>query len=286
MSAVSKWSLVPAYDRVLVTGGGTGIGRALALAIADLGCTTYVVGRTRATLEATAERGAGLAGRIEPIQCDLRDAAAVDQALGQIEVDGGPVQALAHCAASVYSSPATAISPEGFERVVASTLIAGFVVIHRVASRLIEAGLTGSIVSLTSATARLGAPGMAHGSAGKAGLEALTKALAREWGPFGLRLNTVGPGAFPVENSAEIWDREEVHAHMQRMIALGRYGTLDEIVGPILFLLSVHGAYVTGETLVVDGGLKLLDWIVEPPHLNVQAEAPSVPTESRAQSRP
>lgn len=258
--------LRPAHDRVLVTGGGSGIGRALTLALAGLGVTTYVMGRTEESLADTATLAADSPGRVVVVRCDLRDEADVEAGFARIEADGGPVQSLAHCAASVYTASARSISVEGFRKVVESTLVGAFITISRFARPLLDSDLDGTVVSLTSNSASAGAAGVAHSGAGKAGLESLTRTLAREWGPYGIRLNAIGPGVFPVENSTEGFSRPEVLEHMQRSTPLGRYGQMDEMVGPILFFLSPLSGYTTGQLLVIDGGRRTLDWVI-PPHL-------------------
>jgi len=258
------WSLRPEHDRVLVTGGGSGIGRALTLALAGMGVTTYILGRTEETLIDTARRAEGCNGRVIPIRCDLRDEGDADAAFTRIEDDGGPVQSLAHCAASVYTASARAITVDGFRKVVDSTLTTAFITISRFARPLLESGLGGTVVSLTSNSASAGAAGVAHSGAGKAGLESLTMTLAREWGPSGIRINAVGPGPFPVENSVEGLTRPAVLEHLQRTTPLGRLGRIDEIVGPVLFFLSPLSGYTSGQLLVSDGGRRTLDWVIPP----------------------
>jgi NAD(P)-dependent dehydrogenase (short-subunit alcohol dehydrogenase family) len=134
--------------------------------------------------------------------------------------------------------------------------------VRRWAEPLFDHPADGAAVMLTSNSASRGTPGVSHSSAGKAGVEALTKSLAREWGPYGIRINAVGPGPFPVEKSAQAWSSEPVRARMQEAIALGRYGDLPEIVAPVLFLLTSGAGYITGQTLRVDGGLSLTRWSI------------------------
>ncbi len=259
-----SWSLRPEHDRVLVTGGGSGIGRALTLALAGMGVTTYILGRTEATLVETARLAEDLPGRIVPIRCDLRDETDADAAFERIEDDGGPVQSLAHCAASVYTASARAITVDGFRKVVDSTLVAAFITISRFARPLLDSKVGGTVVSLTSNSASAGAAGVAHSGAGKAGLESLTMTLAREWGPSGIRINAIGPGPFPVENSVEGLTRPAVLEHLQRTTPLGRLGRIEEVVGPILFFLSPLSGYTSGQVLVCDGGRRTLDWVIPP----------------------
>lgn len=241
------------HDRIAVVGGGSGIGRATALRLAEGGATVYVLGRRLHALQETASLSQGV---IIPVRCDALSPDEVEAAFRHMEADG-PVQALAHCAAAVSYLPARALSAEAFQKVVGSTLFTAFNTIHRWAAALLDSGLPGVGVSLTSAMATLGTPGLAHSSAGKAGIEAFTKSVAREWAPKGLRLNVVGPGFFPIEKSRALWENDEASGAIKRLIAVGRLGLLDEIVGPIVFLLSDAASYITGETLVVDGGYRL-----------------------------
>jgi NAD(P)-dependent dehydrogenase (short-subunit alcohol dehydrogenase family) len=148
--------------------------------------------------------------------------------------------------------------------VVASTLFGTYNVVRRWALPLLDRPERGAAVLLTSNSASRGTPGVAHSSAGKAGVEALVKSLAREWGPHGLTFNAVGPGPFPVEKSVAAWSNPDVAGHMRDAIALGRYGELSEIVGPIVFFLTHGAAYTTGQALVVDGGLSLTRWSLRP----------------------
>ncbi len=241
------------HDRIAVVGGGSGIGRATALRLAEAGATVYVLGRRLHALEQTANLSKGA---IIPVRCDALSPEDVDAAFQRMEADG-PIQALAHCAAAVNYLPARAITAQAFGNVVGSTLFTAFNTIHRWAAPLLDHGLPGVSVSLTSAMATLGTPGLAHSSAGKAGIEAYTKSVAREWAPKGLRLNVIGPGFFPIEKSRALWEDDKASGAIKRLIALGRLGRLEEIVDPIVFLLSEAASYITGETLVVDGGYRL-----------------------------
>jgi len=249
------------HDKLLVTGGGSGIGRAVALRLAGYGKTVYVVGRRQGALDETVSMASGLDGKVFAQQGDATDAASVDQVFRAVETDG-PVTGLVHAAAQVSLGPAMNISPEEFRRTVDSTLCAAFNVLQRWARPLVDSGSSGAAVALTSATATGGVPGISHSSAGKAGLTSLARALGREWGPSGLRVNCIGPGAFPIAKSEAMFSSDVVSKRMDELIALKRYGEMSEIVDPILFLLSAGSTYITGQSLVVDGGQTLLPWLI------------------------
>lgn len=243
--------------RVIVPGGGSGIGRGVALALAEAGAEVFVLGRRREKLAETAALAGRAPGRVVPIPCDVLDEAGVAAAFAAIDADGGPAAGLAHCAAAVTYVPAAELAPAEFREVVGSALFGAFNVLSAWGRALLAAGRPGAAVLVSSSIAARGTPGAAHSSAGKAGVEAMMRTVAREWGPAGIRLNCFGPGFFPVERNAE-WIGDPVNrAPLEEKVALGRLGELHEAVGPILFLLSDAAGYATGETLNVDGGFRL-----------------------------
>ena len=248
-----RWSTALIHDRMVVTGAGSGIGRALALELADSGVMAYILGRRLDALEETVSLAKGSAGQLIPISCDLTKAEDVDATFTRIEQEeGGPIRALAHCAASVRYEPATEITFETFKAVVGTTLFTAFNALNRWAQALLAADLDGVAVALTSNVAHRGTPGVAHSSAGKSGIEGYVRSVAREWGPSGIRINVVGPGIFPVEKSKDMWDKMSAEH-----IPVQRFGELSEIVGPIIFMLSEAAGYISGEILRVDGGARL-----------------------------
>ena len=263
----SQWHSDLLFDRVVVTGGGSGIGQGVALELARCGATCFILGRRADALEETVTRAQrdSAPGRIVPLQCDLRDPDAVDEAFASIEHDGGPAGALVHGALSFPGySPGEDITPALFREVIDSALFGAFNVVHRWSTPLLAAGRAGVGIALTSAFATAGTPGSAHTSAGKAGIEALWRSLAREWGARGLRLNVVGPGFFPVERTRSMFEPGQPGARVVAQTALGRTGELNEIVGPIVFLLTAAAGYITGETLIPDGGFTLTPHVLAP----------------------
>lgn len=250
---------VPAHDRVVITGGGSGIGRGVALALARAGLTVYVLGRRLEKLQQTAALHQGSNGRIVPIGCDIRDWPAVCAAFDKIEAEGA-APALVHAASDVKHMLAEQITPEVFEAAVSSILRGTFHVVQRWAQPLRESRQGGVAISFSSATCSRESPAIAHSSSTKAGVEALTRTLASEWGRFNLRLNVIAPGFFPLSDThhTDYWQNEGKRVFQR--IPLGRPGSIEEIVGPTLFLLSRSARYITGTVLTVDGGFRLVQW--------------------------
>lgn len=248
----------PAADRAMVTGGSSGIGREIALMLAAAGVTTYVLGRNADKLRAVVDDARDLAGSLTPLTADIRDADAVDAAFKAAEDDGGPVPLLVNAASGAFLAAAEDISPGGFGAVVGASLNGPFHVLRRWALPLLAAGTPGCATMVSSALAAREVPGAAHSSAAKAGLEALIRSLAVEWGPRGLRVNSLAPGAFSTEGAdAGMWSHDPVRESASANIPLGRFGSTQELLGPAAFLMSRAASYLTGATVVVDGGWHL-----------------------------
>ena len=257
----SPWTLEPAFQRAIVTGGGSGLGRGIALVLAQAGVEVTVVGRREQPLSETVALAAELPGEVHAASGSVREAADLDRVFEAAEARGGPVQLLVHAAAGAFLAPAEQISPGGFRAVVDTGLNGAFLTLRRWALPLIEAGLPGVAVSVGSALGSREVPGAAHSAAAKAGLEALTRSLAVEWGRFGLRINVLAPGAVSTEGAEEgMWSDPVVRDRAQGGIPMERFGTIDEVLACTAFLVSRQASYVTGSTLVVDGGWGLRDW--------------------------
>jgi NAD(P)-dependent dehydrogenase (short-subunit alcohol dehydrogenase family) len=252
--------LQPAFDRALVTGAGTGLGRGIALALASAGVDVVAMGRRTEPLEETRELAADLPGTVEVQPGSIRDENDVDRVFSAAEREGA-VPMLVHAAAGAFLSKAEDISPNGFRAVVDTGLNGAFLVLRRWAQPLIRDGRPGVATCVSSALGAREVPGAAHSSSAKAGLEALIRSLAVEWGRYGLRLNVVAPGAVSTEGSdAGMWSDDAVRERALSAIPLGRFGTIDEVVDAALLLLSRQGAYITGSSIYVDGGWRLGDW--------------------------
>ncbi len=241
---------------VVVTGGGSGIGRCIAHELASLGAHVVLVGRTAAKLESVAAEIAEDGGSASTQALDIRDEDAVRAAVRTVAAERGPIFGLVNNAGGQFPAPAEAISRKGFEAVVRTNLVGGFLVAREVfGASMREHG--GAIVNIL-ADMWNGMPGMAHSGAARAGMENLTRTLAFEWAPHGVRVNAVAPGWI----ASSGLDRYEGAARalipkLAEAVPLRRLGTEAEVSAAVCFLLSDAAAFVTGATLRVDGGAPL-----------------------------
>jgi citronellol/citronellal dehydrogenase len=249
----------------LVTGGGTGIGRAVAHELAALGAEVALVARREEPLAATAAEIEAAGGTASAVVANIRDADEVDAAVDAVVARHGALDLLVNNAGGQFPSPAEAITPNGWRSVVDLNLTGTFLV-TRAAFRAWMGEHGGAVVSVL-AEMRNGFPGMAHTGAARAGVENLTRTLAVEWGARGIRVNAVAPG-FVYSSGMDTYDRSfvEVAARAAARVPAGRIGTESETAAAITFLLSPAAAFITGQTLWVDGGASL-------------AKAPLVPLE-------
>jgi len=241
----------------IVTGGGSGIGLAVAQEIGLLGGSVAICGRKADKLEAATAslREAGLAPeRILAAPCDIREPAQIEAFVGAVKERFGRVDVLVNNAGGQFPSPAQAISPKGWEAVVRNNLNGTFYMTREVGNVLMLPQKRGRIVSVTAMVAR-GFPGMAHTGAARAGVENLTRTLAVEWAPYGVRVNAVAPGT--IRSSGTVQYGDELLELGRKATPLKRLGTVDEVARLVVFLASDRNDFITGAVIPIDGGASL-----------------------------
>jgi len=239
----------------LVTGGGTGICRGIALAFAAHGCDVAITSRKLEHLEPTADELRARGVRAIAKTADVRDPAAVNEAVSAIAAELGRIDILINGAAGNFICLAENLSPNGFGTVVDIDLKGTFNMSRAALPHLKAQG--GSVVNISATLPYLGTMGQAHASAAKAGVDSLTRTLAVEWGPYGIRVNGIAPGPIEGTEGVKRLTNEQSRESAQRLNPLGRMGTVDDIANAALYLCSDAASFVNGVTLVVDGGLWL-----------------------------
>lgn len=238
----------------LITGGGTGICRGIAAAYAKLGAEVCIVSRKQDVLDQTAAAIAADTGRaIHAVAADVRDPAAIQRAVQSTVERFGRLDTVVNGAAGNFLAPAAALSPNGFRTVIDIDLNGTFHT-SRAAFEALQNSGDGLIVNITATLHYHGTPLQIHASAAKAGVDAITRNLAVEWGQFGIRVCGIAPG--PIADTEGIRRLAAgVTDQMKAGIPVPRFGRIDEIAAAAVFLRSGAAAYITGHTLVVDGGL-------------------------------
>lgn len=237
----------------LVTGGGSGIGRATALLLARLGAQVAVVGRREEALLETAALAEGAEHAVRTYACDVREPELVDAMLDTALADLGRIDILVNNAGGQFVSPAESLNHKGFRAVTRLNLDATWYLTARVAERSMLPSGYGKVVSITMSPHR-GTPGMAHSSAARAAVESLTRTLAAEWGPRGVRLVSVAPGFVHTEAIAKYGIDT---ALLAGIVPVRRMQSADEVAALIGFLVGPAGDYITGTTITADGGLDI-----------------------------
>ncbi|MEU9303806.1 SDR family oxidoreductase [Streptomyces sp. NPDC048269] len=243
---------------VLVTGGGTGLGKAIAAEFARLGADLVIASRRAEQLKAAREELAAVpgAGRVTAAVCDIRDPERVAELFDAAEAALGPPDVLVNNAAANFPSPAEDLSPNAWRAVVDITLTGTWFMTREFGRRHLAAGTPGSIVNIGASYAWTGGPGFAHSAAAKAGVKNLVETLAVEWGPYGIQINGLVPGLFPhADMTGDIrggLERSAPDSTDARQPAL-RVGAPRELGWAATFLASPYARFVTGHTLVVDG---------------------------------
>lgn len=241
---------------IVVTGGGSGIGRCIAHELASLGADVVITGRKQEKLDRVVAEIREDGGSADARAFDIRDEEAVKEAVASILLARGRIDGLVNNAGGQFPAPMQAISKKGFDAVVANNLTGGFLVMREVHSQAMEK--TGGAIVNMAADMWRGMPGMAHSGAARAGMVNLTKTAAYEWGPSGVRVNCVAPG-WIASSGMDTYDgmTKALIPTLKKHVPLGRIGVEAEVSSVVCFLLSDAASFVTGVTVPIDGGAPL-----------------------------
>lgn len=253
------------HDRtILITGGGTGLGRAMALRFADLGACLFLVGRREAPLRETVEAIRKKGARAGYACADVRDFAAVENALSAAEKEFGEafggIDTLVNNAAGNFLARTEKLSPNAFNAVVGIVLQGSFYCTLALGRRWIAAKQPGNILSIvtTYAAVNSGSGFVVPSACAKAGVLAMTRSLAVEWARHRIRLNAIAPGPFPTEGAwSRLMPSKEFEDRAKAYHPMKRFGRHEELANLAAFLLSSQVEYINGECVVIDGGLWL-----------------------------
>ncbi|MCE3555921.1 SDR family oxidoreductase [Pseudonocardia sp. RS11V-5] len=242
----------------VVTGGGSGIGEAIAGELARLGATVALLGRTAEKLEAARAGIEELGGRASVHPLDIRDRAAVDDTIAAVVAAHGRVDHLVNNAAGNFRVAPEEMSPNAWRAVLGTVLDGTWHCTQAVGRHLIDRGAPGSILNIGSTMSMQGSPTTVHSASAKAGVLTMTKSLGAAWGPYGIRVNVLVPGITEGTAGVDILlSDEEFRAAEISRIPLRRTVSKTEVAAVATFLLSDHAGYVTGTSLVMDGGRSL-----------------------------
>ncbi len=240
--------------RILITGGGTGLGKEIATKYLQLGAEIWIAGRRGPVLEDTA---ASLmkthGGNVKTHSVDIRDAQAVDAMVQRIWDEAGPLTGLVNNAAGNFISPTKDLTPNGFNAIANIVFHGSFYVTHAVGKRWIAGGHKGSVLSILVTWVHTGSPYVVPSAMSKAGLHVMTKSLAVEWGRYGIRLNAIAPGPFPTEGASKRLRPEGNFEDANARNPMRRVGEMPELQNLATFLMADGCEWLTGETIAVDG---------------------------------
>lgn len=238
----------------LITGSSRGIGLAIATALGRAGATVVLNARSADALAAAAEGLAAEGVTVHTGEADVTDEAAVADLVNSIEADIGPVEILVNNAGVQQRAPVLEFPVDDFRRLLEINLVAPFMVAQAAARPMAERG-RGRIINIGSVQCELGRPTIVPYTASKGGLMLLTRGLCADLGPRGICVNTLAPGYFATELTSALVADKEFSAWVASRTPAGRWGDVDELGGPAVFLASDAAAFVNGQTLFVDGGM-------------------------------
>jgi NAD(P)-dependent dehydrogenase (short-subunit alcohol dehydrogenase family) len=241
--------------RILITGGGTGLGKGMAHRFLELGATVYICGRREDVLAKTVvELSAATKGPIHALGCDVRNLDAVESMIDSIWKDGA-LDILVNNAAGNFIARTEELSPRAFESVIGIVLLGTLHATMACGRRWLKTNRKGTVLSISATYAPVGSAYVVPSAISKAGVEALTRSLAVEWGNRGIRMNAIAPGPIPTQGAfSRLLPRPELEAHALDRNPLHRFGTTEELANLAAFLVSDGSGYINGEVIRMDGG--------------------------------
>jgi NAD(P)-dependent dehydrogenase (short-subunit alcohol dehydrogenase family) len=266
-------------QRILITGGGTGLGKVMAEGFLMMGAVVYICGRRGGVLEETAkELMVAHGGKVVPIACDIRVPEAISDMLDTVWADGGALTGLVNNAAGNFISRTEDLSPRGFEAISNIVFRGSFFVTLDCGKRWLAEGKTGAVTSILTTWVWNGGPFTVPSAMSKAGLNIMTQSLAVEWGGRGIRFNAIAPGPFPTEgawarlNPADSNSEPTGSSESAPGNPMGRVGRMPELANLAIYLFAPGSEYVNGQTIAIDGAAhqaggggfgRLRDWTDE-----------------------
>jgi len=246
-------------ERILVTGGGTGLGKEMAEGFLKLGAEVHICGRRGGVLEETAKELMDKhGGKVVPHACDIRVAEAITEMNDKIWSQHGPLTGLINNAAGNFISRTEDLSIRGFDAISNIVFRGSFYMTHDIGKRWIAEKRRGNVCSILTTWVWNGGPFVVPSAMSKAGVNVMTQSLAVEWGHYGLRFNAIAPGPFPTEGmSKRLSPDAEGAERMDRGVAnpMGRVGEMHELVNLAVFLMAPGAEYVNGQTIAIDGAM-------------------------------
>jgi NAD(P)-dependent dehydrogenase (short-subunit alcohol dehydrogenase family) len=239
--------------RALVTGGNSGIGEAMARALGLAGAQVLLVARREAELQAAAQRLRAEGIAAQTLAADLSDVNGLRQVAQAAEAGLGRIDILVNAAGVNLRQPFAEVTPESWNTQIALHLSAPFFLVQALAPAMAQRGW-GRIINIASLQSWRAFPNSAPYGAGKGGVVQLTRAMAQEWSAKGITCNAIGPGFFPTPLTAAVFNNPELAARNAAQTCAGRNGALQDLYGATVFLASEASSYITGQTLMVDGG--------------------------------
>ena len=246
------------HKRILITGGGTGLGKGMAHRFLKLGATIYICGRREQVLSETeAEMNRVAPGRIRSRVCDIRDLSSLEETVAAIWKDG-PLDILVNNAAGNFLARTEELSPGAFEAVIGIVLMGTINATMACGRRWLQAAHPGVVLNIAATYASTGSAYVVPSAMAKAGVVAMTRSLAVEWGDRGIRMNAIAPGPIPTEGAfSRLLPRPELEQFARERNPLRRFGTVEELANLAAFLVSDGSSYINGDVIVMDGGEQL-----------------------------